>query len=495
MIRFYSLLFMLAFAASGLVAQQDMVKHNNFCRHELTAAEQQRLADFKASNHQANRAATNLVPITIHLVGNDDGSGRYSLENALKTLCKLNQDMAASDFFFWLYDIRYHNNTLWNTGGWNNHGAMYNATRLPNTYNSYIVTEAGDVTYPVCGYFGGGVDGVVLDRSCVGANSTTWAHETGHYFGLPHTFVGWEGDDYSAGDVAPNWAERANGSNCNFAADEFCDTRADYLSYRWNCTIAGESAFDLTDATGATFKADGTNYMSYSDDACMTSFSTEQINYMSFVLNGGRSNLLTLAAPSSIDTIIDAPVLTAPMADDTLVYNAVTLEWDPSPGATKYWVLISTLPTFSIQYEEAVVTGTSYTPTSLQPDKRYYYRVLPYNDTYFCAPRSSNRRFYTKNTTVANNQIPTIVSGLSVGPNPALSGSNLNIQIDLVESSNTTIQLLDATGRTIVNTQEQLNQGSNLTYLPLSDISGGIYLLQIRTEQGDFRTEKVLVLD
>lgn len=78
-----------------------------------------------------------------------------------------------------------------------------------------LKVSSGDTT-SICGYayLSGPNDRVIMDNDC-GDNTSTLAHELGHYFSLLHTHSTSNGD------------ELVDGSNCLNAGDLFCDTPAD----------------------------------------------------------------------------------------------------------------------------------------------------------------------------------------------------------------------------------------------------------------------------
>ncbi|MDX2133961.1 MAG: hypothetical protein SFV52_04220 [Saprospiraceae bacterium] len=100
--------------------------------------------------------------------------------------------------------------------------------------------------------------------------SEVWSHEIGHYFTLPHTFIGWfSGTQYVNSPVMINGVE----NTCYQTGDGFCDTPAD----REGCSNAScvPSCLPDTDPLGETYSPDATLLMSYYA-GCRTRFSGEQ---------------------------------------------------------------------------------------------------------------------------------------------------------------------------------------------------------------------------
>ncbi len=72
------------------------------------------------------------------------------------------------------------------------------------------------------------------------------------------------------------------------------------------------------------------------------------------------------------------PVMVSPAANATGVAVKPTFTWDAAPGATSYFVTVSTNDRFTNPYDEQsfTVTGTSGSPsTALNPNSVYYWRV------------------------------------------------------------------------------------------------------------------------
>ena len=218
------------FTASFLFAQSDHPA--GWCG--TPAVKSDWLTDFQRNPeiYSFTRGGTEYVPMTIHVVGDDDGNGYFAEPNILEAFCVLNEDFAQVNIQFYIAgEINYLNNSNWFEHNFNQGEQMMNINNVFGTANCYIVADpAGN-----CGYFTYQGDAVALAKGCLQPNDHTWAHEMGHFFYLPHTFFGWEyldGDpDYS--QPAPlvidgGWndfeVEKVDGSNCNTAADGFCDT-------------------------------------------------------------------------------------------------------------------------------------------------------------------------------------------------------------------------------------------------------------------------------
>ncbi len=125
-------------------------------------------------------------------------------------------------------------------------------------------------------------------------NSGTVTHELGHVFGLAHTFG--SGDVIAAAQGEPFDAstELVDGSNCETAGDQVCDTPADpYIPNDPNGTVWIDTncvyVYDGRDTNGDYYEPDIDNIMAYyfPDDPCYCNggFSRGQLRKMAATYN------------------------------------------------------------------------------------------------------------------------------------------------------------------------------------------------------------------
>lgn len=193
--------------------------------------------------------STVYVPIQFHIVNKSDGTGGESNQDILDNLCRLNADYAGINVEFYLAGpTRVINQDLLYTNSFDNGMANYfmGLYRVPGLVNIFVGnaisnSQSGGTTL---GYYTSGLDIIYAIQGSVRGSGTTLTHELGHFFGLPHTFFGWENSNY--GTVMANttgrtptittattpveYIARSGGlENCQIAADGFCDTDANYL--------------------------------------------------------------------------------------------------------------------------------------------------------------------------------------------------------------------------------------------------------------------------
>lgn len=428
------------------------------------------------------------VPMTLHIVGTNIGSGYYKLEQALRNICEMNAHFEEARIRFYLKPddpVRYHNNSDWYTHQYYPGGdEMINQNYQYDRLNAFVVADPSGA----CGYYW--QDVIVLGTNCSGPGNLTWAHEAGHQLSLPHTFSGWEDFSWNYNNPAPqeingHEVEKMDGSNCLWAGDGFCDTRPDYLNYRWGCDANKQSSTIQRDPDGIEFRSDATLFMAYPSDECASRFSPEQIEAM-------RANLYTeheayiLQTPPFAEIDDNAVVeLVSPIDSQAVQFNNATLKWNPVPNATIYTVEIGLAPNLSPKfYSQTLFNTTSVTITSGIPNNRALkWRVRAYNEWDVCSnPNAAMGTFVTKNLSATNELERSILAELS--PNPVIAGLPAYLTVDSDEAMDATLNVTDAAGRLCQSQNFRLNLGENRIEIPTGQLSAGIYTLALRNEKG-----------
>lgn len=431
------------------------------------------------------------LPITIHSVGKTDGTGHYPTLRIFESLCRLNADFEPYGIQFYLKGpINIINRDLYYE-----HENFGDGSRMMRTYkkqltiNTFITNKAPS---NACGYWHQSEDAIVVIKNCMGGSGHTLTHEVGHWLSLPHTFYGWEGKTYDAEEGTPLFhsisgrdtlfVENALGNNCRKAGDRFCDTPADYLSLGWNCNGSFQSLQIQKDPYGIDFRSDASNFMSYSVDACQSKFSNEQQDAMHAYIKQARGHFLTNAIPIG-------PVSSDPMTFETpepnsqVNYQSINLQWNHHPNATHYLVNISKFSFFVTIDYEFIVEGNSINIGDLPVDRKWYWRVKPYNPYQFCAGFTEAGAFSTYDVT----SVDEINESNRLEIYPTLVGSGTSfINIDFDFNDLLTVQLeVYATSGQLMRKQLFVNPGRSVQQIQTDELPSGLYLLRISTEKGN----------
>lgn len=430
------------------------------------------------------------VPMTIHIVGTNNGTGYYPVKSLLDAFCNLNEyfEQAAIQFYI-KGNIRYINRSSYYEHNYTSGGQMMASNNVPNTINCYIVSDPAGA----CGYYSPSHDALALSKGCLGSTDPTWAHEAGHYLDLPHTFYGWEDTEYDYNSPTPNtvsWGfidravEKVNGSNCSYAGDGFCDTSPDYLNGRWNCNASDRSPQIQKDPDGVEFRSDGTLIMSYSDNACAGVFTDEQIAAMRANLEQQRpGHLANQAPPAALASLQLDPVF--PAEGEAVQNNqAFELQWQPIPGAQMYYVEISRLPTFPFTVANYLTMENSVTVAAddLLPDKPYYWRIRPFNRYDACSGYSNVHTFELAELTSASAQ--ETLKGLRLFPNPAKENQEVILDFVSEQAGMATASLLSLTGQALHSRRLDIAPGANRISLSTAGLPKGLYVVRIDANGG-----------
>jgi hypothetical protein len=499
----------------GLSAQQI----GNWCgtNHDH---QQEILKRLRSNKEQApyfadNRNGVTNVAVRFTLVANNDGSQRASNEAAcLEALCILNEDYADQDIQFYLREFKYLNNTAVNQEPGSPAGyfalkgnTVYNALNIYVTQNANSSSNGGvTLAFYVPPFGPDKNDYIVCDQSYL-RTSGIISHEVGHFFSLAHTFYGWEpdlnywGKDNDGDNIAnyldnitvganaliPNVKnENQDGSNCDdpTVADEICDTPPDYgfgfLSN--NCTYNG----NVKDPKGELVVPQENNYMSYYRN-CNFIFTDDQKAAMAADLASGARNYIrpTNITPNTTP-ITEEPVLLQPADNSTTpAYNAVLLQWEAVPNASRYLIEIDRTPSFSFDPTRIIVNNSNgiWVEDIFESDKKYHWRVIPFNNGYTCTEPSDTWDF-TTGTAVSTQQI-TQLNNWTVSPNPVRMNSSINLSFDAANSFTAAITIYSATGQVVFQSPDNyIPQGAFTFSLPISDLQSGIYFVQVRSDNG-----------
>ena len=359
------------------------------------------------------------LPIQFHIVGTDEGTGYFSSTEVFRLLCELNEFYTFSGMQFYIDNpFNYIAEDDDFSHSFPDAVEMMDDHNVNDQVNVYIVESPGGN----CGWYLGNVDGVAIAKSCAGNNSTTLAHELGHFFSLPHTFWGWEGrydEENNLTEPLPvNEREKVSGANCGDTGDGFCDTPPDYISYRWGCPFGT----NLTDPDGVQFKPDETYFMSYSSDQCQDKFSNEQMLAMRTDVIEERPDMANYPTPN-----IDAPGTTelfypANGANNVNADN-VLFTWK-NVNADRYYLEVTQQGSVDLVVNEWLTT-TSYL-ANLSSNRTYYWKVIALNTGNTCGTVKSGS-FQTGNagTIYANTvtvQTPSCNGNADAGITLSVSG-------------------------------------------------------------------------
>ena len=476
------------------------------------------LEQFVAQGIPAVRTADTLlmVPLGVHVVGRDDGSGYLAEQDVIDALCQLNADFEASNIRCYIKGgIDYINDSDF----YNHDDVIDGAFKMfdyntPNAINCYIMGDpAGN-----CGY-NLNYAGIALKKNCIDPGDHTWVHEVAHHLTIQHTFLGWEGGITHDGSQPANYSqpapekvtydytkfknqlyldtliidtalvEKTDGSACDAASDRFCDTPPDYLAFRWPCDANGFSLQSQVDPNGNTFYSDGSFFISYAFDQCQSRFSDGQIAAMRANLTEEKDFLLE--NPPSVLDIDQVATILSPEEGQTVSPENTVLSWTSSPNAEKYIVELDVVTFFGSPYYKSWVTTDTFVTADLIEEAPYYWRVRPFNNQSFCTP-FSNGSFFTGlvSTTSSADAAPLVAS---IQPNPVNSGDPLVLNVHTTGNAPLRIDVFSSRGQVVQTiTADPSAKLSGTMTIPSDGLAPGLYVVIISSENGQV-SKKVIV--
>ncbi len=524
-------LFALALMPMLLLQAQNLPCGSPAYKSEWLREYQRRPVQDRLSEHQNRRNArtTTYLPMTFHLVGRTDSGGVVSLESVLASFCQLNEDYAGSGIQFYIeFPIRYHYNTAWYSHSEvRDGGLMMLQENVANTINVYFVASpAGN-----CGY-NLPYAGVAMNNGCLSGH--TFAHELGHALGMPHTFFGWEGGQSWDGSVPPVYDQPApitvtynytdfkdtmwsadtliidtayvenvprtgTQSNCDFAADGFCDTEADYLAYRWLCSSTNAMSSVLqTDPNGMTFNSNGEYIMSYAYDDCQTGFTAEQIAGMNAFIQDRRQSYLYNQNPNALP-VTGQPTPLSPAAAAIVPETQVTFTWQPLTNATHYYIELYREPyAANTLIYRGIVADTFYTHAANLPPRNpnfpYAWRVLGFNQGSSCGWFSNPINFNTS-AVVSTAELPKDAPTLRIFPNPAQVADGFTLEAFAPAAMSGKLQLHNAIGQLIYTQTLRLEAGDNQYQISGNNAwAEGWYFLSWQSAEGQHRHTEAIFM-
>lgn len=418
------------------------------------------------------------VPIKFHLIGNSAGGGFYRQTNLYELMCSLNKQFDTTNIRFYMVlptnfisNDAYYSFTDYSVG--DQCMNQYNVANVCNVYiNSSPAGNCGYAYYPQSGPFGGNA-GIFLNISCSApTGSTTLAHEMGHYLSLPHPFNNFGQLEY------------VNGSNCATAGDLFCDTRADFLDYRWSCPYTGAN----TDPNGDLYNPDQTLFMSYSLDNCQRRFSPQQANAMNvsvsadrpYLLNGGVNSFVNLAQPSLVSP-----------SDSVVGLTSFNFTWRKVPNANGYIFRVGRASSPNSFHADVFTTDTFYSYSGNVNVFRFssmWFRwsVKPVGNRSFCTNTSYH---YFKPIINVSTQETAQNTNINIYPNTISPELPINIYCQEIETD-AQLTLYDAQGKQILN-QKLPALYQHQIYAP-NPLSYGVYIAKIVGKKGIYTTKIVV---
>jgi len=164
---------------------------------------------------------------------------------------------------------------------------------------------------------------------------------------------------------------------------------------------------------------------------------------------------------SVYDTVFPDAVLIAPADSGTDISANTFLEWEDAASYSSYEVQIATDAVFTTIIEANTVLTNTYTPSNLNYETEYFWRVKPMNscgEGVFSSPFSFTTIQYSCDTNAAeglpivisSTGTPTITSKIPFYDDITLADINVNLELDHTYLADLVVKLISPAGTTVV---------------------------------------------
>jgi hypothetical protein len=412
---------------------------------------------------------------------------------------------------FYIDELRYIDNTLiYNEPSNNTSVFQMKLARDADAMDIFVTQSAengGGNPGVVLGYYSPQNDWIVIRKDEFNGFNNTLAHEIGHFFSLPHPHSGWECDPYDetkhGNPVASIWSpcngslrvEFQNGSNCQTAGDRICDTNPDY-NFGFGWSGCNPYTPQVRDPNGDLVDVIENNHMGYFIGCTNYMFTPNQRSIIqSDFFSSARSYLRTGHIPDQ-DPVLNNVVYNYPInGEESGAVNFADLDWEDTPGATTYLVIIDRSSTFGLIPRRFIVNESFLTVTGLSVNLTYYWRVWPYNESQTGARWAATQNFHTGEPSA----VKTIssVESLEVFPNPANSSDVLTLRVEANSTFDAGITVYNLVGEKVWEQHGLHFEGGQSAHVPLTvgqRLSPGLYLMKIQSSDGGVVSRKINIL-
>ena len=460
-------------------------------------------------NGTFQRGGTSFVPIKFHLVANSDENGRISESRVFKTLKFLNDNYSSMGIQFYIKDeFNYLDKSTVYDAVLRSSGTdvQLSIARVSNALNVFLVNSITTSGIPgtILGVFyrNSSIDDLLVLNQEIGTATGTLEHEIGHFFSLLHTFNGWDGSPWQAsehgnpvGEFAPRGGfprirnELVDGSNCANSGDFLCDTPADYnLGFFWNNCADYDG--DCMDLNMDTLRPQENNYMGYFLRCPDYEFSDQQKSAINTSLNSnGRSYVRSSYIPFTGD--INDPKHIYPVDVDTGA-DPITFEWEAVEGGKWYLLEIGRNSSMTIGVQRYFVSTNEVVIDDLTADRNYFWRVQTFGE-YKCFEGTPITTAFTTNMTTSTED-PNFVESFNLFPNPVQDNKILTLSLESSAPLKMDAEIYGQNGQLTKSFLSQpINEGNNMLQLDLNGLSAGIYILKMKSSEGNI-VRKITVL-
>ncbi|MCB0630437.1 MAG: T9SS type A sorting domain-containing protein, partial [Lewinella sp.] len=321
---------------------------------------------------------------------------------------------------------------------------------------------------------------VMMNKGCA-TDGATLIHELGHFYGLYHTHETSFGREY------------VDGTNCEVAGDLLCDTPADpnlgTPNLMSGCSYVGK----ITDPKGESYVPPVNNFMSYAPSSCVRFFSAEQLAVIESVHEDENAYLvskcdfypdfaissqvgqLSIRSDQKIDATFDISLSNLKKTYEATLRISLAQKED-EVGFLLHEERIELTPgerqiSLDFALDFPIVLGTG----------DYFLKAVIDSDNEIIEVTEKNNTFISS-LSIDNSSL----SDLVVFPNPALDELKVFLRNEK-DRGDLYIQIYRYDGRLVWEKKGFKSQNEYFQLLDISQLSSGMYIVQINFLEADGR--------
>lgn len=484
----------------GVMLSFAVIGQHHVCGTSHHAQEQmiKQIQEYRKAELQVRSDDTLYFPMTIHLVGNDNGEQYHSVVKVIEQMHKLKEDYRGHKMVPYIKEIRFlpSSKILNGPSEYQNLAFQQKDSGSVNLFITNNASTGSSGTGTVLGYFTPQADFLVVRKANLNGDDSTLSHEAGHFFSLPHTFYGWENNAYNSADhgnpveltIAPGIPvpiELMDGSNCDTAADNICDTPPDY-NFGFGASVCALTKI-VRDSNGDTIKTMANNYMGYFLQCDKYEFTQGQIDVMRNNFNSSSRAYLRSEYIPDTTRIGEYNILTTAEELKTQPYDLVALDWEDAEGATAYAVTVRPIFGKSSQH---IVTDSYLEIEGLDKEDIVTVEIVAYNEGSF----ASSKKEINFNTSRFDTPTfdPSIITDFKVYPNPTRVGKDIVVRLSTERASDVQYEVYDIRGSLVFRDTQSDVAGTYIHNINTLGWTTGVYVVKVKTEFG-FGVHRVIL--
>ena len=191
---------------------------------------------------------------------------------------------------------------------------------------------------------------------------------------------------------------------------------------------------------------------------------------------------------------VEAPVtyISPINGEFTSGFMNVLLDWEDTPGATHYFVIIDRNQSFSINPKRYIVTESQVIVDELPSNIIHYWKVYPYNESQTCANFSPTQNFRTGLGTGINEI--TEINEFSLAPNPVSRNEFSLLNLTSGTNFEADLKITDVSGHVFSQQHLLIPSGFSQHTLETAELPAGIYFVLLQSKSGTL-VERLMVMD